>query len=204
MSLAPRPLDASDLALRILDRSRSNEWMAVQVPTDREQDIADELSEAVEDIDDVTVERVHVDSADALIASMQRPGGIIRILSGFDDLPEAGWHHIDQARSRLAREGCVVLVVSAEGIQRMFRGAPNLASWIGAATWSFDATIPTLSAEEKEQRLNTLRAWSSLNDAEVIERAERGMLPGDPEYAEWLILLDRGDLILPRDQEDDR
>lgn len=89
MSAAPHPLDASDLALRILDRPRANEWMAVQVPPGRAQDVADELAEAVEDIDDVTVERVHVDSADALITSMHRLGGTIRILSGIDDLPEA-------------------------------------------------------------------------------------------------------------------
>lgn len=100
------------------------------------------------------------------------------------------------------REGCVVLVLSEQGAQRMFRAAPNLTSWIGAATWSFDDTIPTLSAEEREQRLEALRAWSSLTDTEVIEQAERGELPGDPEYAEWLVLLDRGDLISPRDRRD--
>ncbi len=87
-----------------------------------------------------------------------------------------------------------MLVVAEQSIQRMFRNAPNL-SWIGAAVWSFDDTIPTLSAEEKEARLEALRSWSGLSDAEVIERAEQDVLPGDPEYAEWLVLLDRGDLV---------
>lgn len=133
-------------------------------------------------------------SLQALIDGVHRPGDAIRICSGLDHLSEDDWRRVDHARSLLAREGCVVLVVAEQSIQRMFRNAPNL-SWIGAAVWSFDDTIPTLSAEEKEARLEALRSWSGLSDAEVIERAEQDVLPGDPEYAEWLVLLDRGDLV---------
>jgi hypothetical protein len=40
-----------------------------------------------------------------------------------------------------------------------------------------------------------LRRWSGLEDLEVIRRAEAGTLSPDPEYAEWLTLLGRGDLL---------
>lgn len=195
MSPALRSIDASELALRFLERPPSKEWVVLQVPGGEEQRIADELFEAAGDIGDVAVERVDVESSQALIDGVHRPGDAIRIFSGLDHLSEDDWRHVDHARSRLAREGCVVLVVAEQSIQRMFRHAPNLASWIGAAVWSFDDTIPTLSAEEKEARLEALRIWSGLSDAEVIERAEQNVLPGDPEYAEWLVLLDRGDLV---------
>jgi hypothetical protein len=52
-----------------------------------------------------------------------------------------------------------------------------------------------LSPGEIEQRLAALRAWASCGDAEVIQLAETGQLPRDPEYAEWLTLLGRGDLL---------
>ena len=45
------------------------------------------------------------------------------------------------------------------------------------------------------ERLESLRQWSGMTDEEVITRAEQGTLPGDPPYAEWLVLLGRGDLL---------
>jgi hypothetical protein len=177
MNVAPHPSDASELALRIIERPRSTEWVVLEVPASNDQRVADELSEAVRDMDDVAVERVHVDGAQALIDGIRRPGDAIRIVSGLDHLSEEDWRHIDRSRSRLARTGCIVLVLSERGVHRMFRGAPNLASWVGAAVWSFDDAIPVLSEEEKQARLQTLRAWSGLSDAEVIERAERDALP---------------------------
>lgn len=202
MNVSPHPSDASGLALRILERPQSAEWVVLEVPASNDQRVADELSEAVQDMDDVAVERVHVDSARALIDGIGRPGDAIRIISGLDHLSDDDWGQVDRSRSRLARTGCIVLVLSAQDVQRMFRGAPNLASWIGAAVWSFDDAIPILGEGEKEARLQALRAWSKLSDAEVIERAERDALPMDPEYAEWLVLLDRGDLVVPRVEDD--
>jgi hypothetical protein len=54
-----------------------------------------------------------------------------------------------------------------------------------------------LSPSEIEQRLTALRAWAGRGDAEVIQLAETGQLPRDPEYAEWLTLLGRGELLVP-------
>ena len=52
-----------------------------------------------------------------------------------------------------------------------------------------------LTADEIEQRLQNLRDHNNLTNQQVIEMAKEGTLPSEPYFAEWLVLLDRGDLI---------
>lgn len=51
----------------------------------------------------------------------------------------------------------------------------------------------------RAQRLEALRGWAARSDADVVRAAEQGTLPRDPEYAEWLVLLGRGDLLDPHE-----
>ncbi|WP_428263576.1 hypothetical protein [Haliangium sp.] len=200
--LRPPPSDTANLAARVLNRPAQTEWVVLQVPADQDaelaSELADELAADIEAIGGAAVVSIEVGDADALIAALRRPGDDIRVFSGLDAFSPQDWARLDLARSRLARAGCVVLVASAESVERLYRHAPNLASWIAAAVWSFDESGWGLSPEEREARLDALRTWSGLDDAEVVARAERGTLPGDPEYAEWLILLGRGDLVISR------
>lgn len=209
MNAAPGALDTAELALRIAERPDGAEWLVLQVPAGLEQETAEELASAIDDIAALEAEVVQVHDARELLArvatgaspatppgtSVESPG--IRIVWGLSDLPESDWKWLDLARSRLAHAGRVVLVMAAQSGSRLFRCAPNLASWIGAAVWTLDRAVPVLSVVEREQRLQALRTQLDLSDDEVIARAERGELPDDPEYAEWLVLLDRGDLVAP-------
>jgi len=63
--------------------------------------------------------------------------------------------------------------------------------------WTLDPGADSLSDAERNERLKALRRWSKLTDEEVVRRAEAGSLPDDPEYTEWLVLLDRADLVAP-------
>ena len=72
--------------------------------------------------------------------------------------------------------------------------APNVASWIGGSAWELEGP-QGLAPAERESRLQALRAWARLTDEDVVHLAEAGNLPQEPEYAEWLILLGRGDLL---------
>jgi hypothetical protein len=107
------------------------------------------------------------------------------------------WRSLDANRSRLMRNDITVLILDEASAARLENVAPNLASWIGGRVWRLadDAAAPVLSPGEIEQRLAALRAWAGRRDAEVIQLAEAGQLPGDPEYAEWLTLLGRGELL---------
>jgi hypothetical protein len=55
--------------------------------------------------------------------------------------------------------------------------------------------LEILTESESQQRLAALQQSTGKTDAEVIRLAEAGQLPRDPEYGEWLVLLDRGDLL---------
>jgi hypothetical protein len=103
------------------------------------------------------------------------------------------WALLDRRRSSLAHSGVLVFVTIPSSFEELMRSAPNLASWLGAQVYAYqdEAEVAAL----REQRLAALRAWASKSDEEVLRLAHEGKLPPDPEYAEWLVLLGRSELI---------
>lgn len=190
-----RPAGAAELALRFMTRRGRGDWAVLAV--DRPDDVetaADELAAEMESLGDVEVARVHgpSDTLD-LAARLQAAQGPV-VLSGVDGWPASEWARVDHLRSRLAREERTALVLSQATFERVNQHA-NFSSWLGAGAWSYRRRAAELTEEERARRLEALRAWSGLTDEEVVARAEAGALPGDPEYAEWLVLLSRGDLL---------
>jgi hypothetical protein len=107
------------------------------------------------------------------------------------------WALLDRRRSSLAHRGVLIFVTTSSSFDELMRSAPNLASWLGAQVFACVGEGAALEAA-RAQRLEALRAWASKRDADVVREAEAGTLPRDPEYAEWLVLLGRGDLLDPR------
>jgi len=52
-----------------------------------------------------------------------------------------------------------------------------------------------MSPEEVKRRLAELTEFYGLTHEEVIDMAHAGTLPHGAHFVEWLILLDRGDLV---------
>jgi hypothetical protein len=157
--------------------------------------VADELGEEMESLGDVTVDRIRgakdaPELAEAL-ALLKNPV----VIAGIDAWPPSEWRHLDELRSRFTRDERTALVVSSTTFENIMREAPNFSSWLGASVWTYLPRSSELTEPERERRLEALRTWASLTDADVIARAEQGTLPPDPEFAEWLVLLDRGDLL---------
>jgi hypothetical protein len=157
--------------------------------------VADELGEEMESLGDVTVDRIRgakdaPELAEAL-ASLKNPV----VIAGIDAWAPSEWRHLDELRSRFTRDERTALVVSSTTFENIMREAPNFSSWLGASVWTYLPRSSELTEPERERRLEALRTWASLTDADVIARAEQGTLPPDPEFAEWLVLLDRGDLL---------
>ncbi len=48
---------------------------------------------------------------------------------------------------------------------------------------------------ERAERIAEFEAHFQMTSADVIERAQSGTLPTEPHFVEWLVLLDRGDLV---------
>ena len=113
-----------------------------------------------------------------------------------ENLGQEEWKALDSMRSMLARQAPVILILSEHAVDTMASSAPNLFSW--AAGGVFELAMddePQISSDDREQRLSELRVATGLNDGEIIQRAEDGILSREPEFAEWLVLLGRGDLI---------
>jgi len=153
------------------------------------------LLDELRDLEDLPIESVAPRTPEALVESVQAASNRTVVLSELEGFADSDWQHVDLLRSRLAREGSTILILSSSAASRFAESAPNLSSWLGSTIWRADLDADILSPLETEQRLIALRESAGLGDDEVLARAERGELPGDPEFAEWLILLGRGDLV---------
>jgi hypothetical protein len=196
VTLALNPMGAPEAALRFMARRGRGDWTALVVePGVDVAPAAEELAEEMEALGDCSVERV-LDARDAEdLAARLSATHSPAVASGLEGWSAAEWAHFDRLRSRFTRDERTALVLGRAAFERLMQEAPNFSSWLGAsiATYQPDASI--LDEEERRRRLEALRAWSSLSDEEVIARASAGTLPPDPEFAEWLVLLRRGDLL---------
>jgi len=186
-----------EVAFRIIECGEPNAWV-VLVPD--QQSVASSLRVEIERLrstGEAPSMVVTFDSARALFEVVQsHPRGTL-IATGAAAFSVDDWRSLDANRTRLMRNDMTVLILDEASAGQLENLAPNLASWVGGRVWRLaDAiTAPELSPGEIDQRLAALRAWAGRGDAEVIQLAEAGQLPRDPEYAEWLTLLGRGDLL---------
>lgn len=118
----------------------------------------------------------------------------IAILPLSAELLESIARVLDYRRGRLIGRAKGVIVTDDAGLPVIATCAPNLWSWIGARMWKIDHAAGQLDAKA---RLESLRTGTGLTDAEVIARAQAHTLPPDPIFAEWLVLLGKGELLGP-------
>jgi hypothetical protein len=110
---------------------------------------------------------------------------------------DADWRLLDRQRSALLRNSPTIFVTTQESLNELMQVAPNIASCLGGNVFihpPLHVRQTQISSSGNERRA-VLRAWSGMTDEDVIQKAESGDLPLDPEYAEWLVLLGRGDLL---------
>lgn len=123
--------------------------------------------------------------------SQSKPEDVV-LIHHMEKLGAAAHRQLDSARTWFEGGARVALVTTASALAALASDAPHLWSWIGSRVFSPDPSAGTLDVEA---RLASLREGTGLTDEEVIRRAETGELPLDPIYAEWLLLLNRGELI---------
>jgi hypothetical protein len=187
----------SSVALRIVSLSGRSDWLLLVVPGDGASGAIDALAGSVRTLGgQVTTVDVTGRAAEDVVKAVAGCGpGTVLLVYGLERLTDEEWRHIDLLRSRLTGIGTIVLVGSGITAERIGRNAPNLASWIAGSMWTLNPGADALTNEERNERLKALRRWSKMRDEDVVRRAEDGTLPDDPEYTEWLILLDRADLV---------
>lgn len=197
MTIAPARMAVAAFALRAVARPGKGDWLVLVVPEEAVGEIASRVAGEIEGLGGCWAENIK-DPADArelaqTVHDAERE--TVLVVSGLDRFLEEEWRHADLLRSRCVRDKTIVLVISPRSAEKLARGAPNLASWIGGSLWEADLGAESLSDDERSMRLRSLREWSGLTDDEVVRRAREGTLPDDPEFAEWLVLLGRVDLL---------
>jgi hypothetical protein len=192
-AVEPTCVTVPELALRLLAVRGKAKYAAYLVPLEEVPAILAELDEALIAFDhsiDVAVLDVVV-AADLFgkLADVTDEFVLVSTTSYSSD----DWRLLDRRRSSLAHAGVMVLVMTKENFDHLMRAAPNLVSWLDPVL-QHSHEAPEL-AETRERRLATLRSWARRSDDEIVQAAVQGMLPADPEYGEWLVLLGRGDLL---------
>lgn len=112
-------------------------------------------------------------------------------------LPDEAWATLGTQRDRLARAGCTIVVATEHGARALL-DQPHLSTWI-TRTARLREEPTTLDDAARNQRLSALRAHYKMSDDEFIARwSARKFDSLEPAYAEWLLLLNRSDLLAHR------
>ena len=177
--------------------SDSNSWMVLFAMPDDIQSIIDELQDSVEIFGECEPATISGKSgARNLVKCLKKASQEYFLLYQVEAWDNNEWEIFDTFRTQLDKNKNGGLVVLSEQSSRlMFSNAPHFVSFVGSRIYYLDKDADVLTPEECEQRLSALQEWSGQTNEDVIALAENRQLPTDPEYGEWLILLDRGDLL---------
>ena len=186
-----------ELLQRITARPDGNIWMALIVAIDEIESTLEELQDTLEIFNECETGTFSgKEGALNLVQKINQNSEAYILLYDFEDWDSQQWKTFDGCRSHLdqGKKGGF-LILTQESTRLMLHNAPNFVSWLGARIYQFQKDAEMLTQTERDRRLNALQENFEMSDQDVINRAENRQLPADPEFGEWLILLDRGDLL---------
>lgn len=186
-----------ELLQRIGARPDGNIWMILVVDINDIESIITDLQDTIEIFSECDTGTISGEAGVRdLVNEISEASQEYLLLYQLENWNNNEWKIFDALRSRLDKEKKGgLLVISDQANHLMIHNAPNFVSWLGARIYYLQKDAEILTAEECDRRLATLQEWSRKTNDEVIALAENRQLPTDPEYGEWLILLNRGDLL---------
>ena len=190
-------ISSDEFIQRIGMQPFGNIWSTLIVDYQNIEEVVQELKDTINIFAECEIKVISgVNGVDQLIEQVIDATEDYLIFYQLNDWQESDWKKLDGYRSRLDKHKLGgLLVLSQTAAVKMVANAPNLSSWLGSKIYNLELDTEFLNEEEKQSRLAALREWSHQSDAEIIALAEVNKLPSDSEYGEWLILLDRGDLV---------
>ncbi|MCT7983041.1 hypothetical protein NG796_07020 [Laspinema sp. A4] len=182
---------------RVRSQPESNIWSILVVTPSNVDEVLEDLQSGIEILAECEVESISGEGGvSAVFERIHNSGADYLLLWNLETWNPNDWRHLDSLRSRLNRQGRGgVVILSSQSLRAIGTNAPNFFSWLSPRVYALNQGADWLTDDEREARLSALREWSGQSDAEVIALAEAKELPTEPEYGEWLVLLDREDLI---------
>ncbi len=179
-----------------LSGSESGRWCVL---LKADQDAESFVEEFSDELEVQTASRPRVIAAgdlsvDQFLKALHRPADDVVLITGFEKWRGEAMRALDINRNRAERPGFVVFWLLRSGAERLLRNAPNIWSWIGGCVFAVEPDPGLMSEKERQKRLAALSRHYHLNNEKVVQMAQDGTLPADPEFTEWLILMGRPDL----------
>jgi hypothetical protein len=194
MTTGLRQIPQSEFVRRAIERTGGNSWLGLVVPDDRLADVVKQTAAGIASESEIEVFRVDAPAdAEALARAGRRAGILVASLT--DAWPPGAWARLDALRSRLQREHRTVLVLSESAARHVFREAPHFSRLFTGSVWDLAPEPDEMSDADRRARVASLEQWGDLSTRDMIARAEAQALPPEPEYAEWLVLVGRSDLL---------
>lgn len=132
---------------------------------------------------------------DNLRNAVHAPNHDVLVVVGLEHLGKDEWGVLDVNRSALERPGPLILWLPISSVGALNANAPNIRSFIGGSIFALSDEGSFMTEQERANRIEELSASYNLSSKAVVEMAQRGTLPAEPDFAEWLVLLGRGDLL---------
>lgn len=172
-------------------------WLVVLNPAG---DFTTDLNELQTELQSVLQKPVRVvelepSTFEQLREALHDPDDDAVVLSGGPGLAPEKWRSLDIMRSAMERSGPVVLWLAPTDVANLANFAPNIRSLIGSEYFIAGPDGGIMTEAERQERLKELSEHFGFTDEVAVRKAEAGELPHDPEFVEWLVLLNRGDLV---------
>ena len=98
-----------------------------------------------------------------------------------------------EARRPMSKK--TVTALAPADVANLANFAPNIRSLVGSDYFLAGPDGGIMTEAERQERLKDLSEHFGFSGEEAVRKAQVGELPHEPEYAEWLVLLGRGDLL---------
>lgn len=194
MTAGLRQIPRSELVRRAIERTGHNSWLALVVPDAQMTDAVEQIAAGIASESATPVVRLDaLQDAEALVRAAR--GGGILVASIVDSWPAGDWARLDALRARLERKHCAILVLSEAAARHVFAEAPHFARFFTGSVWQMAPDTDEMSEADRRERVASFERWAEMSTEDMIARAEKKALPLDPEYAEWLLLARRSDLL---------
>ena len=185
---------AFDIGRRIEIRG-GNTWVVVLGPDTTMNSISGFIADLSASLSRTVRVVTGAESMDDLLTALASSADDPVLVADLDGVDAEAWSALDVNRSGLAREGPVILWLSSYGLANLSRFAPNLRSFVGGSIFPLSPDGSTLTPEERASRIAELESHFQMTREQAIAQAGAGTQPSDPLFVEWLVLLDRGDLV---------
>jgi hypothetical protein len=130
-----------------------------------------------------------------LVGQVRSAEARVVLIAGLESWSAEAFTAIDVNRSQFETGKFLIFKLDSTTVAGFLDRAPNLRSSIGTSIFMAAADPSGMSPEEVANRLRGLSDRYGMAGEDVIGRAQSGTLPPDPDFAEWLVLLGRGDLV---------